>query len=353
MDAAGNAIAVWMQFDGPRSDIWANRYSASTGAWGTATLIESNDGGSAFFPVIAVSRGGNAMVVWTQLESGAEALKANNYSAGQWGQAIDMGVSGSISRPKVAMDTTGNAIAVWMQHDSTSQLDLAMSRRYKSTGTWEPIVVLQSIDILNAFSPTISFNRDGNAIAAWLQFDNAPVRSSSIWTRFYSADNGWRVNGVLVKDSSTTTAVVNPHITLTDSNTAVAVWQQFNGTYYSVTANHLNLDTNQWGTATQVVTAAPGSTDNVRVARGGGGDVFAVWSQLDGARRDVWTSRYRQDGVGGVSWSTTQLLETNNTGNANTPHIATDSVGNAIAVWSQTVGTLTRIWANIFITDRQ
>ena len=70
MDAAGNAIAVWTQFDGPRSDIWANRYTASTGTWGTATLIvriERDPIGSMESPELTVSRGGNAMVVWTQV----------------------------------------------------------------------------------------------------------------------------------------------------------------------------------------------------------------------------------------------------------------------------------------------
>src|SRR5205809_7154555 len=60
MDAAGNAIAVWRQWDGVSSNIWANRYTAGSG-WGVATLIETGTGCN-FRPGIAVAGNGNA--VW-------------------------------------------------------------------------------------------------------------------------------------------------------------------------------------------------------------------------------------------------------------------------------------------------
>ncbi len=50
LDANGNAVAVWQQSDGTRFNIWANRYNASTSAWGTATLIETDNAGAAFKP---------------------------------------------------------------------------------------------------------------------------------------------------------------------------------------------------------------------------------------------------------------------------------------------------------------
>ena len=45
-DAFGNAVAVWMQYDdvSSRNNIWSNRYTASTGLWGTAVTISNNVG---------------------------------------------------------------------------------------------------------------------------------------------------------------------------------------------------------------------------------------------------------------------------------------------------------------------
>ena len=40
IDANGNALAVWYQDDGMRTNIWSNRYTAGSG-WGMAELIET------------------------------------------------------------------------------------------------------------------------------------------------------------------------------------------------------------------------------------------------------------------------------------------------------------------------
>src|SRR5256885_16338309 len=44
MDAAGNAIAVWLQYDGVRYNIWAKGYTAGRG-WGIATLSADDNTG--------------------------------------------------------------------------------------------------------------------------------------------------------------------------------------------------------------------------------------------------------------------------------------------------------------------
>src|SRR3989344_2468605 len=46
IDGNNNAIAVWNQYDGTRENIWSNRYTASTNTWGTAELIETDNGGN-------------------------------------------------------------------------------------------------------------------------------------------------------------------------------------------------------------------------------------------------------------------------------------------------------------------
>ncbi len=49
MDAAGNAMAVWVQHDGTRYNVWANRYDVALGKWDEAELIETNPG-EAYYP---------------------------------------------------------------------------------------------------------------------------------------------------------------------------------------------------------------------------------------------------------------------------------------------------------------
>jgi hypothetical protein len=78
VDGTGNAIAVWYQSDGTRDNIWANRFDAGSGAWGTAQVIETEDG-NAQFPHIAVDGSGNALAVWQQSDGTRINIWANRF----------------------------------------------------------------------------------------------------------------------------------------------------------------------------------------------------------------------------------------------------------------------------------
>lgn len=64
LDGAGNALAVWHQRDGTRSNIWGNRYTMGSG-WGKATMIEREDSADvSMMPEIALDAAGNTLAVW-------------------------------------------------------------------------------------------------------------------------------------------------------------------------------------------------------------------------------------------------------------------------------------------------
>ena len=106
LDASGNAMAVWRQSDGTRNNLWANRYNASTSAWGTATLLETDNAGNASNPQIALDASGNALAVWYQSDGTRNNIWANRYNASTsaWGTAtlIETDNAGSASSPQIA-----------------------------------------------------------------------------------------------------------------------------------------------------------------------------------------------------------------------------------------------------------
>jgi hypothetical protein len=61
------------------SAFWANRYTASSNSWGTAALIETDNADSAFHPQIAVDGSGNAIAVWYQFDGMRSSIWANRY----------------------------------------------------------------------------------------------------------------------------------------------------------------------------------------------------------------------------------------------------------------------------------
>ncbi|MBL0313490.1 MAG: hypothetical protein IPP78_12415 [Holophagaceae bacterium] len=129
MDASGNALSVWSQYDGARNNIWANRYTAGTG-WGTPTLIETDNAGYADEPKISMNANGNALSVWAQHDGTRYNIWANRYTAGAgWGTAelIETDNTGDASEAKIAIDPNGNALAVWSQDDGTRIQHLGQS----------------------------------------------------------------------------------------------------------------------------------------------------------------------------------------------------------------------------------
>ncbi len=78
LDGSGNAVAVWRQWDGTSNNIWANRYVVGSG-WGTAQLIETDNAGYAYYPQVAVDASGNAVAVWVQYDGTQESIWANHF----------------------------------------------------------------------------------------------------------------------------------------------------------------------------------------------------------------------------------------------------------------------------------
>jgi len=121
VDPVGNAVAVWPQGDGIVDTIWANTYNPVTG-WGSARYMETNRRGDARSPQVAVDPSGNAVVVWFEHDGTRYNIWSNTYTAGTgWGNAtlIETNDTGSAAYPQVAVDPSGNAVAVWYQKDGT------------------------------------------------------------------------------------------------------------------------------------------------------------------------------------------------------------------------------------------
>lgn len=175
IDGSNNAFAVWYQHDGTRYNIWANRYS---GSWGTSQLIES-DNGEAFNPQIAFDGSGNAFAVWQQHDGTRYNIWANRFSSGAWGTAalIETNNSGHGANPQVAGEGSGNARAVW--HQSDGARNSIWSARYVSGTGWGTPTLVETNDTGSANDPQIGVDGSGIATVAWYQYDGTRF---NIWS---------------------------------------------------------------------------------------------------------------------------------------------------------------------------
>lgn len=307
--------------------------------WSTAQLIETQNNGPAVMPQIAIDANGNGIAVWAM----ANRIFSNRFDAAtaSWGTAQLIEGPGSYGGggPQVAVDGNGHALAVWFQLNASGLGDVWVNRYDALTGSWLGAQLLET-DSENARDPQISINVAGNAVAVWRQVTTLG-RASIFAARYDAATKTWGAATLLETDD--TGEALAPQVAVDASGNATAVWTQSDGTRYSVWSNRYDAATDSWGSPQLLETANTGHAYGPQVTTDGSGNAIAVWSQFDGPRESIWSNRYD---VVTKSWGAPQLLETDNTGDANTAQVAADASGNAIAVWQQSDGTRTNIWFN-------
>lgn len=338
VDANGNAIAVWEQFDGIRVNVWANRFTPAEG-WGDARPIEIDDAGDSFDAAVAVDPDGNAIAVWVATHAGRADIVANRFVPTEgWGavELIEMDNAGDAYEPDAAIGPNGDAIAVWTQSDGAHYNIWA--NQFTPTRGWGIPIRVEAIGGDDAGYPQVAVDRSGNATAIWEQLEGAEYH---IWSGRFTPAGGWSVAG-LVQLGNVADAHY-PQIALDFEGRGVAVWQQWDGVEYHVWANRF-APADGWGKAGLIQADETGDSSGVEVTVGPDGNAVAVWQQSDGTRDGIWANRFTST----EGWATAERIESDDAGNANTPAVAADPSGNAMVVWQQQDGARFNIWASRF-----
>jgi len=352
MDADGNAIAVWQQSDGTRNDIWANRFDITlggTGDWEGEKRLEIGTG-DALSPQVAMDSNGNAIAVWSQVEGFFTNIISNRFISGSdWvGPAVVDSASGAALSPQIAVDPNGNGIAVWVQFDGA--LSIFANRFDVGTSSWETAGSIEPDPGDACFRlsmtdpcppPQVAMDKNGNAIAVWMQLDGSTF---NIMSNHFLSGTGWNSSSLAIDTESAD--AFTPEIALDPEGNAFASWGQADGSGFHIFSRRFDSATGLWGIPTPlessgaVVVAAP------QIAFDPNGNAIAVWEQKDSidVYINVWTSRYTPN----TGWQTAQKLETEDLGGAGFPQIAVDSNGNAIAVWIQDDATTVNVQSNRF-----
>jgi hypothetical protein len=312
--------------------------------WGSAQFAETDNTGDAFRPEVAVDPSGNALAVWEQFDGTRGNIWANRFTpATGWGAAQPIGTTyissllHSRPDPQVAVDPNGNALAVWSQSDGT-RYNIWATRFTPATG-WDTAQLIETNITFGAFKPQVAVDSSGNALAVWSQLDGP---RSDIWANRFTPATGWGTAQPIETDNAGGASWL--HVAADPSGNAHAVWLQSDGIGDNIWATRFTPATG-WGTAQLIETDNAGNALAPHVAVDPSGNALAVWSQSDGTRQNsynILATRFTP----ATGWGTAQLLETDNTREAVSPHVAVDPSGNALAVWYQFDGTRYSIFAN-------
>jgi hypothetical protein len=234
VDTNGNAFAVWAERDSPTADavIWLNGFTPKTG-WLTAIPLSTGTG-TALNPQIGFDPAGDAIALWTQFDGTRDAIMGSRYITGVAGAnpfgPIDDIVAGNSSSPRIAFDYYGNAIATWVQDGNL------LANRYDNTKvSWQGAQAIETdAGIINT-APAIAMDPTGNATAIWLQPDdlgNVNVRANHYWF-----GTGWGSAELVAIGSPN--AAASAAVAVTANGDALVVWSQLDipNNYFDIWTN--------------------------------------------------------------------------------------------------------------------
>lgn len=302
--------------------------------WGIPVTLSAPD--RALGPELAVSPGGDAIVVWDQ-EVGPDCpqspasltcihivevtTRARGSSA--WQAPIELGRPGVGSRPRAALDDVGNAAVSWV-HDIGRDRVLQATYRRGPSGSWpEPNDL--SVPSLEVGDHQIALDAAGDAVAVWADraetsfVIKAEVRPVAL--------GGWGAAVVLSRPSANASG--GPSLAVTPGGFAAAVWIEGG----VVRAANGNASTGAWDPAVDLSSGSGSAVGSPQIAVAPGGDAAVVWASRKASNgTDVVLAAFRR---AGGAWE--GPIEIGSRRPAfSTPQIGLDRLGNAVAVW---VGT--------------
>lgn len=204
---------------------------------------------------------------------------------------------------------------------------------------WNPSHTLGS-----GSQPDVSGDGNGNAMAAWINFDGLLYH---IYAQKFSVANGWGPTETIA-DLAINEIPTGLKVTMYGQGNAFVAWHQNGGQTFGVFAKRF-LTAIGWEPAVRIgfggsdpVTS--GYRGSPQVAVNADGKAVAVWEQPGSGVLDSIMASYYTPGIG---WSSVVTIETGS-GHAEEPVVSIDLAGNAISIWKQTDGNAFSIWANRF-----
>lgn len=323
MDAAGDAVAVWVRSDGSHRIVQAASRPAG-GTWGAPVEL-SVPGADAGEPEIAVDPSGDAVAVWT-LSEGSDVIvqAASRPAGGSWGAPTDLSAAGEeAGEPEIAVDPSGDAVAVWTREEGFYSTVETVGR--PAGGTWGAPVELSAPGVAD-FGPQVALDAAGTTVAVWERHD---ARGELVEAAVRPPGGGW---GAPVELSSPAENTERPEVAVDPAGDAVAVWSRHDGGEYVAQAASRPAG-GSWGAPTDLSVPNQIAFD-LQVGVDPAGDAVAVWVLREGTA-DVAQAASRP---AGGAWGAPIDLSAPGQ-EALSPQVAVDPVGDAVAVWEHHDGT--------------
>jgi hypothetical protein len=335
MDAQGNAIVAWEAWQhntaGGLTEIglMAARQTAD-GAWHEAVVLDTPVGAFVGSQRVAMDAAGNAVALWVRTAS-FPTVWASTFSPGSgWRppeRLTSAGDQGALpqfqgSFAQVALDPIGNGLAVWQSTRLSFPHDWTIRASRLTEGRWAPAQAIQGPQREIGGSPGVAVSADGTGLAVWNEWHGGVP---GIWANRFHPESGWAVAEPINSDVD----MLFADVAMDAMGNGMAVSQRYVGSaVHDIVAARYRAGRG-WDAP---VTATPGrnSVQSLQLAMDPAGNALVIWHEgSPGDVFGVWAVRFAI----GTDWGRPVLLQAAVGAVFEPPRIAMDAEGNGTAVW--------------------
>lgn len=346
----GQAFAVWATANG---NPVSSHYTPEEG-WSSSVNLDGG-GFSAVkrYPQIAIDNEGNAIAIWqTYVNNGSYSLSANRYTKDEgWGEAVTigtapiyLGLSQQNEKALLGFDEQGNALVIraGKNYGPPGTYQVLANRYTKQSDSWSGETPIASNGSLKLLHTQFTITADGSAFATWVQESSSSV--CAIQASRYAPGGGDWTDAEIVGPGL---CASEPQIGADDEGNAIVVWNQPSGLTPNIWANRYSVG-EEWGTARMIETDDEGASRGPQLAVTPKGDALVVWRKNNGMSDRNRASRYSQQSD---SWSQPENISAGDSDSVESPRLALDVDGNALAVWERDVNGELEVRAARYAVD--
>jgi hypothetical protein len=303
MNADGVAVVAWTETTPSCWQIGASFRAAPGMSWSTpVTKIagdgETNDRDAA----VAVSGKGEAFVVWHQDDmgtAGQDSIWEMQHTSAGWSTPtlFETFDDGPCYAPNVATNSAGTAIVVWIEVGTGMEIIRARRRAFGENQFAAPVMFGEGVVIDNTQAPALVVDESGRATLAWAneiqsKFQVFWARSNVMGT--VPPDLGFIENDDAAADDNPNDPLARatlPSLGVDPTGNVTLVWRKRAGKRFDAWSRRFTAGATDWGGAVKIDNRDIGSVEWPFVAVGIDGTAVAVWDYT--VEADVWAATLR------------------------------------------------------------
>ncbi len=342
-----NTINTQALVEEKQDQYYTNSFDQSTWRWSTTKVVSTESTEDSFIPSLAVDTLGNAHISWHDETDYAGSgtdwdifYKRWNPTSSSWTttEIVSTGSAGISAFPSLAVDTFGNVHIVW--RDSTDYAgagtdeDIFYKRWDASISSWTTPEVVSTESTEHSLTPSLAVDTLGNVHIAWWDLTDYDI----LYKQWNASSSSWTSTEVVSTESTDDSS--SPSLAVDSTGNVHIAWVDYTdyasaGTDLDIFYKRWNSSSSSW-TTTEVV-----STDNIddssspSLAVDSTGNVHIVWYDWtdyagSGTDPDIF---YKRWDVATSTWTTTEVVSTESTAGSSSPSLAVDSAGNIHVIW--------------------